>query len=470
MRFLLLLVAAGTVGASFAQTPEAVRIRLWDRNEPVVCILDHVPPGETAPPVEPGRTPTIEEVYGPGMREGDLARLAGKPGEPGGAPVDIAVGANISFSISYIDGPGEGFFHPSFGTARRTAFQAALSKWEGLIQGPASVSVQAEFNLKGGSATAYNIASAGPGQFHKNFTNAPNTNVFYPEALVEIISGNDPDTNTFDIRCDFNGSIDEDSTVAVGVNFYYGTDSNPPGNDIDFITIVQHEFAHGLGFTSSFDTTGAFGLGSNNDPNIFDTHIVNGAGQNLINLAVNPTNVANNNVFFEGPSAVWAWVTDAGQTGDIPLWAPNPYNPGSSISHWDELVMPDWYELQTPNYDDPHDVIDSVLVWAMGDLGYSLPNSRYASKNAGSFRDGSRANPYLTVWGAAESGANRVPTGGTVRIAPGTYAETFILDRAMLLRNYAGDAIIGAGAGPITAAPLATGGRDEAIGDDPSEE
>ncbi len=60
----------------------------------------------------------------------------------------------------------------------------------------------------------------------------------------------------------FNGAIG--TTCAFPNTWYYGLDGKPPGNQIDFISVLVHELGHGLGFLTLVDlASGAKALGFN---------------------------------------------------------------------------------------------------------------------------------------------------------------------------------------------------------------
>lgn len=94
------------------------------------------------------------------------------------------------------------------------------------------------------------------------------------------------------------------------------------------------------------------GLGDPPRPLIFDRFAVNGAGQSLLdtNLFPNPSSalaaqLTSGNVAFNGPNA------NAANSGIPPrLYAPNPWEQGSSFSHLDEDTYPpgDVNSLMTP--------------------------------------------------------------------------------------------------------------------------
>ena len=446
---LLLLLATGMAGTVMA-SPVASKEKayLFD-TEGACCVLVVGDPAKAEIPA-PVLAPTLDELFGPGVHEDDLPKLAGKPGDPFPRVVPLAVGANVTINIIYNDGANEGFNDPVLGTARRAAFEYAMGLWEDRIQGPASISINAQFNNMGGTATSATLASAGPGQFWENFSGARFTNTWYPEALVEILSGSDPDGATLDINAQFNTDVDGSTVLGSNV-WYYGTDSNPPAGDFDFVTVATHEVCHGLGFISFFNSSGQWA--SSGDPYILDRYLRNGAGQRLIDLPVSAANVTNNNVFFSGYTSAWAWQTAAGGTGNVPWFAPNPWNGGSSMSHFDETSIPDWWELQTPNYTIPHAAPDSLVVWTLGDIGYSLPNSAYVGVPTGTEK-GTRPFPWNTV----AEGITDANTGGNVRIQEGSYPENLTITKSVILRNWGGSVIVGStGAkpgGPAEPEPL----------------
>src|SRR5260370_1045993 len=76
------------------------------------------------------------------------------------------------------------------------------------------------------------------------------------------------DVANADIASDFN--LDVGNGTCLGTTtWYYGLDDNH-GTNIDIVTIALHEFAHGLGFSGTFDSrTGALFEGL---PDIFALH------------------------------------------------------------------------------------------------------------------------------------------------------------------------------------------------------
>jgi len=77
------------------------------------------------------------------------------------------------------------------------------------------------------------------------------------------MAGTDLGPSVTDIRIEFNTQY----------AFYFGLDLNA-GTSTDYVTVLLHEMAHGLGFFDSIiSTTGEYGYGSGAYPLIYDTFL-----------------------------------------------------------------------------------------------------------------------------------------------------------------------------------------------------
>ncbi|MEM9866560.1 MAG: choice-of-anchor D domain-containing protein [Bacteroidota bacterium] len=213
-------------------------------------------------------------------------------------------------------------------TAVQEAFQFALDIWSEEIVSPVPIRIFADFADLGAGV----LASAGPTTFISNFPGAPQSDVFYPVALANSLAGEDlaPDLE-FDLVVN----------IGNGIPWYFGTDGNTPAGQFDFVTVALHEAGHGLGFVDGGNVN-ANGIGSINnggDPTVFDTFIVDPQQNSVLDIP-NPSEALGNfltsgDVFVNGQFAVEAL------NGFLPeLFAPNPFQGGSSIAHWDEVVFP----------------------------------------------------------------------------------------------------------------------------------
>lgn len=430
---LLGLVVADTA-ASQALHEERFRTQLWATDQPV-CILVYNPDREALKLPEPYTPPSVQEIYGPGVTENQLASLKTIPARL--QPQRVQVGGNVALTVTYADGANEGFNDPTVGANRRTAFEFGMGVWAANLQGPATISVNATMTPRGGTAGAAVLASAAPAQYFMDFSNVPVADTYYPECLVEIISGKDPDDNTLDINADFNSDVDN-ATVLGNVDFYYGTDASP-GADVDFVTVAIHELCHGLGFGDSFNNTGAFGVGNPAKPVIFDRFVVDSTGTPLITLSAAAGNVTGNNVFWSGPRGRYVYEVNFGRSGNVPLFAPTPYQGGSSVGHLDEATFNGAWELESPTNTGVVHVPDPLVLGVLQDIGHSLATSRYVDLNADGFEDGSCANPFNTFI----EGRDGVPEFGALRLLPGNYRGAMLLQKRMSIHSSAGVATLG---------------------------
>lgn len=266
----------------------------------------------------------------------------------------------VTVNVTYTDSPGEGFFDPVLGPARQAAFTYAMNLWGSRLQGTIPIQVQAAFDPLGGSASSAVLGQAGFTTVHANFSGAPLPNVWYPQPLANQFAGTDLSPQP-DIIATFNSDVD--GPVVLGsVSFYYGTDQNP-GSDIDFVTVVLHEFGHGFGFVSLIDS--ATGQWLSGMPDIYSLQLTqHGVGD--FDTMLNAQRLAaltSDQVFWNGPNVVTA------KSGEVKIYAPNPYESGSSISHWDPSNTPNL--LMEPAYFGAHHDID-ITGAAFKDEGWTV--------------------------------------------------------------------------------------------------
>ncbi|HKJ78470.1 MAG TPA: hypothetical protein VKA10_03000, partial [Prolixibacteraceae bacterium] len=143
------------------------------------------------------------------------------------------------------------------------AFDYAVSIWESMITSTVPIKITAKWEDLEGNI----LALSRPATFHVNFDGAPISNVYYPIALAEKLSGKEINNNQPDIICSFNK----------GFSWYFGTDGNTPNYSYDFVSSVLHEITHGLGvsgFLKDDNGTGFFD-NNNNLPSIYDYYIFN---------------------------------------------------------------------------------------------------------------------------------------------------------------------------------------------------
>jgi len=283
------------------------------------------------------------------------------------------------------DGPGEGFNDPAvrapvggnpgttLGQQRLIAFQQAADIWGGLLSSPVTIRIGATFDPLSCNATGAVVGQAGPNGVFRDFTGALVPNTWYPGALANAQHGSDLDAGDDDISAQFNSSIG--TTCSFPNVFYYGLDSNPPGNQIDFLSVVLHELGHGLGFQTFVDLASGSKLLGMNDVfmlNLEDHGATPADYPSMTNAQRVTASKHTGSLHWVGAHVeAVSGILSAGRVGNhVQMFAPGTQQPGSSVSHWDTALVPN--QLLEPIYTGPiHQPALEVALFQ--DIGWTLP-------------------------------------------------------------------------------------------------
>jgi hypothetical protein len=267
--------------------------------------------------------------------------------------------AGSTITIVNGDGPDEGFnsteaqFLPApgndtnsnLGEQRLALFNAAAAIWGAFLDSSVAIQVQAQFDpLSPCSPSGGVLGSAAAASIVRDFTNAEYPGTWYHVALANKRAGGDlsggPDLNTT-----FNSSVDQ-GCLGAGTHFYYGLDNATPPGTINLFVVLLHELGHGLGFSSfTSGTTGAY-LGGY--PDIWARFLYDDTlGLTWFEMtqaqraasAINPNNVYWNGVNVAVASGFLSNGRDP-SNGQVQMYTPNPYRPGSSVSHYNTAAFP----------------------------------------------------------------------------------------------------------------------------------
>ena len=258
-------------------------------------------------------------------------------------------------------------FGPGFDDVPGAAasFRFAADIWETEVVSSVPIVINVDFGDQGQGT----IASTGS-NFVMNVPNADNPNTTFVASLGNAIAGVDllptlPDMNmTFNTQQSF--FLDSDGTGVV-----------PPGQ-FDFITIALHEIGHGMGITGASNGGNGVGFNQGANPLAWDLLVELSNGTPILNLGFGtPAQVAaiiGGDLFINGFNTVQAF------NGERPeIFAPNPFNGGSSFSHWDEAVFPpgDPNSLMTPfaGFQERNFDIGAITRGVLQDMGWELPGS-----------------------------------------------------------------------------------------------
>ena len=279
---------------------------------------------------------------------------------------------------------GEGFNDPTprapeggnpgvtLGQLRFNAFQEAADRWAAFLSSSVEIRTQGKFDPLYCDPFSAILGYASPKSLHVNFVNAPLANTWFAQATANSIAGLDLASSTDDIGTAFNSNIDSPCLLGKS-GWYYGFDGNPPAGKIDFIPTLLHELAHGLGFMTTVDLdTGAKLLGWDD---AFMLNLEDHSTGLLYPAMTNAERVAASvnagNLHWVGAHVRAASsLLSAGKTGDhVHMYAPNPNEPGSSVSHFDTSLTPD--ELMEPT--ETPTTIQDLTEALFEDIGWNGP-------------------------------------------------------------------------------------------------
>lgn len=180
--------------------------------------------------------------------------------------------------------PNEGFNDPTpaqpvggntgttLGQQRLIAFQHAAGIWGATLTSNVPVRVGASFVALPCTADTAVLGSAGANDIFSDFPNAPRPNTWYPSALASKLAGADqaPGGEPH-IRARFNSRLGLFPDCMPGAGFYLGLD-NRHGDNINLVTVLLHEMAHGLGFQGFTDEQ--TGEPYEKRPSVWDHHLI----------------------------------------------------------------------------------------------------------------------------------------------------------------------------------------------------
>ena len=174
--------------------------------------------------------------------------------------------AGVGFNDPTPAAPVGGNNGTTLGAQRLNAFQSAAQTWGATLTSSVTIVIQAQFTPLDCDATSAVLGSAGPTSVFRDFTNAPFASTWYHSALADKRAGVDLSPGQPDIAANFNSNLGNTGCLE-GVPFYLGLDNNH-GDAIDLVTVLLHEFGHGLGFSTV--TNGSTGRFLNNFPSAYD--------------------------------------------------------------------------------------------------------------------------------------------------------------------------------------------------------
>ena len=179
---------------------------------------------------------------------------------------------------------------------------------------PSNINLRVEFSFRDLGSTG-TLGSAGPAGFQAI------NGLFYAQALFNLISQTDLTGTVTSLSVSMNTNA--------SVNWSY-SNTTPAASQYSWQAVIMHEVGHSMGF---FDTLNRNGSYYNAGPSIFETMSTLGIGGSplsSLDQAARAAAIISNNVFWSGQFGL-----ASNNNVPIKLYAPNPYEEGSTYSHID---------------------------------------------------------------------------------------------------------------------------------------
>jgi hypothetical protein len=230
------------------------------------------------------------------------AYLAAMPGLMQGAATIVIVNgdaAGVGFNDPTAVAPVGGNTGTTLGQQRLNAFQAAADKWGATLTSVPTIRIQAQWTALSCNAASAVLGSAGATEVFRDFPGATEAGTWFSGAETNKLYGSTADPSTPEIVANFNVNLGQ-SGCLTGTFFYLGLDNNH-GANIDLVTVLTHEFGHGLGFQTF--TNGSSGAQLAGFPSIWDWFLMDNTTNKLWKDMSNAERAAS---ALNGPHLVWS--------------------------------------------------------------------------------------------------------------------------------------------------------------------
>jgi hypothetical protein len=226
--------------------------------------------------MNPGRESTMKQFYTriPALVLTVIVGLMATSTAFGSANIVIENGdaAGVGFNDPTPVSPVGGNSGTTLGQQRLNAFQFAANIWGATLTSGPTITIHATWEALGCSTSSGTLGSAGnSGAIFRDFAGAvPGT--WYGNALRNALTNTDGNGATAEINARFNVNLGNTGCLE-GLHWYYGLDTNSGANGINLVTVLIHEFAHGLGFQTFTSASSGVQSGNAQDgrfPSIYD--------------------------------------------------------------------------------------------------------------------------------------------------------------------------------------------------------
>jgi hypothetical protein len=172
------------------------------------------------------------------------------------------------------------------GEQRQIVYRFALDMFAALLHGAEPLRVRASFAPLQCDAANTVLGSAAPIANYHNFSGAPLRDTKYPVGLANALRGADNAPGEDDINSRFNSIYGGPQCKPDG-GWYLGLDGRTPEGRTNFLNVVTHEIAHGLGFAGDSKTV----RDAKYIPRVYDRFVREANGTNWVAMT-NPQRAA----------------------------------------------------------------------------------------------------------------------------------------------------------------------------------
>ncbi len=278
----------------------------------------------------------------------------------------LAAPAQITFTFIYTDAAGTGFNSSGqLGVDRKAALAQAGVLLSDLFPTYTATITMLVDGTESDDSTVATAASA----FTSTEAVACTAGYNRGDIGIKILGGTDPSPGI------------ADGTISVNFeDFIWDLDDVVDPAQLDFKSIMLHQFLHAVGFASSVTEAGADRCG-NTEPmaggwNPFDEFLANTVGNFINGSWVMDTaswdvavigGTGNSGILWLGPNA-----TAANGGNPVPLYTPTTYNDGSSISHLDDdfFTTQDLLMEANPVFGPGPRTLSAIATGMLRDIGF----------------------------------------------------------------------------------------------------